>query len=107
MEIPVGASCCRPGEGLSEDVECLAGSRLAFCSVFGLDTQRRHDSHGSGEDLVVAGSVDYLITTPVQERQLGFRNRLKGGGALAIVAAGIKVKSECRVDEMQNESGRK
>lgn len=89
------------------EVECLAGSRLALCSVFGLCTQRRHDSHGSGEDLVVTGSVDYLITTPVEERQLGFRNGHKGEGRLAIVEAGLKVKSECRVDEMQNESGRK
>lgn len=65
MRVPVGASCCRPGEGLFEDVDCLAGSRLALCSVFGLYAQRRHDCHGSGEDLVVTGSVDYLITTPV------------------------------------------
>lgn len=90
-----------------EEVECLAGSRLAYCSVFGLYTQSRHDSHGSGEDLVVTGSVDYLITTPVKERQLGFRNGRKGEGRLAIVEAGLKVKSKCRVDEMQNESGRK
>lgn len=76
-------------------------------SVFGLYTQRRHDSHGSGGDLVVTGSVDYLITTPVEERQLGSRNGHRFVGRLALVTAGLKVKSGCCVDEMQNESGRK
>lgn len=76
-------------------------------SVFGLYTQSRHESHGSGGDPVVTGSVDYLITTPVKERQLGSRNGHRGVGRLAIIAAGLKVKSGCRVYEMQNESGRK
>lgn len=72
----------------------MAGSRLAYCSVFGLYTQRPRDSHGSGEDLVVTGSVDYLITTPVEERQLSCRNGHKGEGRLAIVEVGSKVKFE-------------
>lgn len=60
----------------------------------------------AARDLVVAGSVDYLITTQVEERQPGFRNGHSCEGGLAIVAAGLKVKSGCRVDEMQNENGR-
>ena len=70
--------------------------------MFELYTQRRYDSHESGGDLVVTGSVDYFITTPVEERQLGSRNGHKGEGRLAVVAGGLKVKSRCRVDEMQN-----
>lgn len=56
-------------------------------SVFGLYTQRRHDCHGGGEDLVVTGSADYLITTPVEERQIGSPTftRAKGGRRLSRV----------------------
>lgn len=67
-------------------------------------------THGGGtiatlaaRDLVVAGSVDYLITTQVGERQLGSRNGHRCEGRLTIVAAGLKVKSGCCVDGMQNE----
>lgn len=84
----------------------IFGRQQAGCSsVFGLCTQRRRDCHGGGEDLLVTGGVDYLITTPVEERQIGSPNGQRGEGGLAIVASRLKVKSARRVDEMQNESG--
>ena len=101
----VKASCCRPGKGWLEDVEMFRRQQ-AGRSVFGLYTQRRQESHGSGGDLVVTGSVDYLITTPEEKRQIGSQNGHQGEVRLAFVASGLKVKSGCCVDEMQNESGR-
>jgi hypothetical protein len=60
-------------------------------SAFGLYTQRRHDCHGGGEDLVVTGSVDYLITTPVEERQIGSPNGYDGEERPTAVTSGLKV----------------
>lgn len=75
-------------------------------NAFGLYTQRRQECHTARTWW--SQEVSIISLQRQQESVKSFlQNGHQGEGRLAIVASGLKVKSLCRVDEMQNESGRK